>query len=477
MKKQLFIVLGLLVVISMLLAACGGGAAPAPAAAPTEAPKAEPTKAPAPTEAPKVEPTKAEAAAPAAGAAGLTPESLKALKGKYKIVWWSWTPQKNDPIMAALKGINRMYPGLELEVERRNLDWGQYPQMVKTSLAAGNAPDIIDIYEAAVSTMDLAAAGQLFDLKAYLDTDPEWKNALLPSALKADSWNQGQHFFTMPISVNNVQFFYNKDLFAKAGVEVPKTLDELKQAAKAFRAMGVQPLVFGVKDQWQAGDMFLTLAAQVAGDTLRKADMRQDKWTNPALVETMKLFKDLQDSGVLADGINGMGYGDAQNLYFAEKAAIWMNGSWVLSALSQWPEGLYKKSGVMLFPQVKSGATPVAVGDYSQNGGLWTESKNLAPALAMYRFLSLDKEAQSIWLPLGEMPVIPWDAATITDENMKTFVAGQGTAFTRMIYDSQANNALLSGIQGMLEGKLTPEQVMETTEKSARTGQLPFVKD
>jgi ABC-type sugar transport system substrate-binding protein len=68
-KKQLFTLLGVLVVISMLLSACGGGAAPAPAA-PTEAPKAAPTEAPkaaAPTEAPKVEPTKAEAAAPAAG--------------------------------------------------------------------------------------------------------------------------------------------------------------------------------------------------------------------------------------------------------------------------------------------------------------------------------------------------------------------------------------------------------------------------
>ena len=90
--------------------------------------------------------------------------------------------------------------------------------MVKTSLAAGNAPDIIDIYEAAVSTMDLAAAGQIFDLKTYLDSDPEWKNALIPSALKADSWDEGQHFFTMPISVNNVQVCYNKDLFDKAGV-------------------------------------------------------------------------------------------------------------------------------------------------------------------------------------------------------------------------------------------------------------------
>jgi ABC-type sugar transport system substrate-binding protein len=67
-KKQLFTLLGLLVLVSMVLAACGGGAAPAPAApAPTQTPAAAPTQAPAPTEAPKVEPTQAAAPAPAAG--------------------------------------------------------------------------------------------------------------------------------------------------------------------------------------------------------------------------------------------------------------------------------------------------------------------------------------------------------------------------------------------------------------------------
>ena len=59
--------------------------------------------------------------------------------------------------------------------------------------------------------------------------------------------------------------------------------------------------------------------------------MRQAKWTNPSLVEAMTLFKDLQDSGILADGITGMGLRDARNLFFAEKAAMWMNGSWALS--------------------------------------------------------------------------------------------------------------------------------------------------
>ncbi len=80
MKKHLFILLGLLVVASMMLAGCPAPApAPAPAAAPTEAPKAAPTQAPVATEAPKAEPTKAEAAAPVA-AAELKPATDKPKK-------------------------------------------------------------------------------------------------------------------------------------------------------------------------------------------------------------------------------------------------------------------------------------------------------------------------------------------------------------------------------------------------------------
>ena len=68
MKKNLFTLLAVVVLASLLLAACGG-AAPAPA---TQAPVAEPTKAPAaePTQAPVVEPTKP---APAAAAGELKP--------------------------------------------------------------------------------------------------------------------------------------------------------------------------------------------------------------------------------------------------------------------------------------------------------------------------------------------------------------------------------------------------------------------
>ena len=73
MKRTLFSIVALLVVISMVLAACG--------------PTPEPTKAPEPTKVPEVEPTK-EPEVPAEGVSGTGQAHLDAaLAGEPKVGW------------------------------------------------------------------------------------------------------------------------------------------------------------------------------------------------------------------------------------------------------------------------------------------------------------------------------------------------------------------------------------------------------
>src|SRR5262249_23932413 len=87
MRHKGFSFATLLLLASMILAACGGGttqaptAAPAPAAAPTAAPAAE-----APTAAPAAAPTAAPAAAPTAAPAGAAPTAAPAREAGSTIV-------------------------------------------------------------------------------------------------------------------------------------------------------------------------------------------------------------------------------------------------------------------------------------------------------------------------------------------------------------------------------------------------------
>ncbi len=46
---------------------------------------------------------------------------------------------------------------------------------------------------------------------------------------------------------------YNKEIFAKYGIEVPKTWDELIAACDKLKAAGVAPFYATLKDNWTIG--------------------------------------------------------------------------------------------------------------------------------------------------------------------------------------------------------------------------------
>ena len=113
MRSKLFSVVSVLVLVSMLISACGGGgAAPAPtqAPAPTAAP-VEPTKAPAPTQAPAPttapEPTKALEATTAPAATGLTVGQVTDLGGiddkSFNATAWAGAERAQKELGASVK--------------------------------------------------------------------------------------------------------------------------------------------------------------------------------------------------------------------------------------------------------------------------------------------------------------------------------------------------------------------------------------
>jgi len=82
--------------------------------------------------------------------------------------------------------------------------------------------------------------------------------------------------------------FYNKDMFAANGIEVPNTWDELIAASDKLLAAGIQPFSLGLKDGWPQGQ----LANMFAGTDLlakdphwgAKRNANEVKFNNPDLV-------------------------------------------------------------------------------------------------------------------------------------------------------------------------------------------------
>ena len=132
---------------------------------------------------------------------------------------------------------------------------GQYDESMTAAIAAfrsGKAPHILQVFEVGTATMMAARkaikpvyevmgqAGEKFDPKAYM-----------PAVTSYYSDTQGR-MLSMPFNSSTPVFYYNKDAFKKAGLDVskpPKTWDEVEQAATKVKDTG---MACGFNSSWQS---------------------------------------------------------------------------------------------------------------------------------------------------------------------------------------------------------------------------------
>ncbi|MCX4782462.1 extracellular solute-binding protein [Streptomyces sp. NBC_01264] len=121
-------------------------------------------------------------------------------------------------------------PGIKVDVTL--LPWADIDREVTERVKDGKAPDIALMG----SYSDFAAQGRLYSADELLSVSAE-ANFLAPLA---DSGSIGSTLYGLPFVASSRLLFYNEALFAKAGVRAPKTWSELKAAAKALKAKGVE---------------------------------------------------------------------------------------------------------------------------------------------------------------------------------------------------------------------------------------------
>ncbi|HNN12992.1 MAG TPA: sugar ABC transporter substrate-binding protein [Anaerolineales bacterium] len=122
-------------------------------------------------------------------------------------------------------------------------DWGVGDQEIQKMIDAGNPPTLARVATRWVPTY--MAAGLLETVDKYI-TD-EFRSQFIPVLMNEGSQYDGLTF-GLPITVTSRAMYYNKDLFAKAGIsEPPTTWEDLKKDAAAIRALGPDIYGFGIQ--------------------------------------------------------------------------------------------------------------------------------------------------------------------------------------------------------------------------------------
>jgi multiple sugar transport system substrate-binding protein len=167
----------------------------------------------------------------AAGGGGGTPagDSLGAPPNKdEKIelrVYSKFTDREEREVTATLKTFNQKYPNIVVKHEGNQDD-----DKVTQSIQAGNPPDVaISFYTDNLGNWCHSGAFQ--DLTPYVNRDKIDLN-VIPQAVRDYTSFNGKRC-AMPLLADIFGFYYNKDLFAAAGLSgPPKTTDEVIEYSK-----------------------------------------------------------------------------------------------------------------------------------------------------------------------------------------------------------------------------------------------------
>ncbi len=182
-----------------------------------------------------------------------------------------------------------------VKVEMQFLENEAYKAKLPTILQSRERPHILYSWAGGVLKAQIEA-GVLEDITAAVGS---YKDNLSAGAVEA--FTIDGKLYGLPHNVSQVGFMYNRDLFAKAGVDGSriKSWDDLLDAVKKLKAAGITPIAVGGQDKWPLHFYWTHLAVRLGGKPAFEAALKGQNGgfegeTFQKAGELMKQFVDLE---------------------------------------------------------------------------------------------------------------------------------------------------------------------------------------
>lgn len=195
--------------------------------------------------------------------------------------------------------------------------------------AAGTeaVPDLYRYWSGPGLGGELVKVGMSMDITKYYE-QYGWADELTDVALARATLYGGHHGAAFKESYEAL--FYNRELFAKAGItELPTTYDELVATAEKLKQAGITPIEFGGTVNWHVMRLLDSIIETKCGaekaDELTQGD---GNWAEEACVT--ESFRELKMWGdnYFNEGYMAISQTDASQVFFTGQAAMALEGDW-----------------------------------------------------------------------------------------------------------------------------------------------------
>lgn len=436
-------------VLAIAVSACGGsaGTASPSAAAPSQAPSTA-------------------AATPSPSAASQAPASQAA--APVTIKWWHITtgePGKSD-FQAIADAYTAAHPNVKIEITVLE------NEAFKTKLSTVDASSVPDLFQSwGGGTMAAQAdAGLLQDITAAV---APWKDTINPGGLSIYQYKGVQ--YGIPWDMGMIGFWYNKDLFAKAGITAPPaTWDDYLADITKLKTAGIVPLAIAGKDKWPSMHLWTYLVLRTGGGQALSQMIQSGNWNTDACTKAGAAVQALNALNPYQAGYKSATYNDEAAAVGNGKVAMELMGQWAPSVekdQSANKTGLGDKLGWFPFPAITGGAGAATDGVGGGNG--IAVGKNAPPeAIDFLKFFnSVENQTKLNKDGIGLSTTVGTESA-IADPNLQAVLAGRGKATFMQLYLDQATSpamgsAINDATVALFLGGSTPEKVCQAITTAA----------
>ena len=251
------------------------------------------------------------------------------------VTWFASRPV-DGAIDLAIREIAKQYSdehggNWQLEVITE-ADRPSYLQKLQTLVSGGNMPDIIDI-DATPYCQELVDAGMLVDVKEYLNEEGLY-DSFEPTALAYQEFTNGT-MYTLPLEYHVEMIWYNKEIFAENGLEVPTTMDEWLNVCQALSEAGITPIAVDGVDRWPVIRYLAMMPFRETGNeyiiSLSEGNASMGDETGRNGIEFFQQIGQYFQEGFAAtDSI-----ATAQAMFLDGQAAMYYIGDWEIAAMQE----------------------------------------------------------------------------------------------------------------------------------------------
>lgn len=353
-----------------------------------------------------------------------------------------------------------------------------YSQKVKAAAQTSTLPDVFGILGQKRDLASFIQSGHVADLTAQINQDQEgksWRSLFFEKALLMNEFGPDNHYqvspgtYGVPIDVMNIQFLYNRELFRQAGLDPdvpPATWKEFLSAVQKLREKEIQGLVSGWGEIWLIDCLASNFAWSIMGEK-KIVETLQGKipYTDPDWIQVLAFFKEMREVEVLAEGVVTMVNKRAEQIFANGGAAFAMNGSWCVNVYHGMNPDL--DYGVMLPPRVSKKYPQVVWGGAGSSFMVNEKSEHKKEAVDFLKWLTAKEQqvylsTQTRNLPANQEASV--DISPILAEFANDMDKVVHPSFLPTPKFQLVTEAFAKGIQSILIGEKTPEEVAEEVQ-------------